>query len=119
MVVHFPHRRYDHRTDDHRAKVVMDVVYMPVWICRVVAIPTDVDANMYVVVPLVPVTVAMMPLVVTRCMPMPLDLVNATPISSVMAIVTLVMLGRTHRGTPDMRARSRVWLGQSHRGHSD
>jgi hypothetical protein len=119
VIVYFPNGRDDHRADDNRTIAVMDMVYMPVGIARVVAIPTDIHTNMNVVVPLVPVMVTMMPLVGAGFIPIPPGVVSVAPVISVMAIVTPMMPGLTGRGPPDMRARSRMWFGKSSRRHGD
>jgi len=97
----------------------MDMMYMPVRIARVVAIPTDIHANMDIVVPLMLVMVTMMPLVMAGFIPIPPDIASVAPVISVMAIVTPMMPGLTSRGSPDMRARSRMWFGKCSRRHGD
>lgn len=99
MVIHFPSGGDDHWADDDRAVVVMDMIGMPMWISRIVAMPSDMETNMDAVMPVVPVMAPVMA-------PVMVDMASVTFAVPVMAIVLPVVSGPVSRMALDVFARS-------------
>lgn len=105
MVIHVPNRHHNHRADDDRAVVVMDMIGVSMWI---VAMPTDMEANMHAMMPAMPPVVPVVPVMVPVVPPVMPDMASVAPVGPVMAIMLLVVIGTVSRVPLDVLARSRM-----------
>ena len=100
MVIHFPNRHDNHWADDDRTVMIMDMIDVPMWIWRVMGIPTEAEAKMRAVPVMVPMIVSVMA-----------DMVLMPPVVLVMAPVEArgvsTRLGPVSRVALDVRSRSR------------